>query len=105
MDLMIKSDGTIEGTGVPEYSNWGQWLTQYIAQPAEQKERKIMPEIKNVIFNDPATVIYWKDGTKSVVKVQNCDEYSKEVGFAMCIIKKICGNKGNYNDLFEKWCK
>ena len=29
-----------------------------------------LPEIKDVIFNEPATIIIWKDGTKTVVKCQ-----------------------------------
>ena len=27
--------------------------------------------IKEVIFNDPATIVYWEDGTKTVVKCHN----------------------------------
>lgn len=60
-------------------------------------------QIKNVIFNDPATIVLWKDGTKTVVKCQKNDTYNPEMGLAMCIIKKMCGNKGNYNDVFNKW--
>ena len=26
------------------------------------------PEIENVIFNDPATIVFWKDGTKTIVR-------------------------------------
>lgn len=82
------------------------FLTQVLSKlHLSCKNKEISDGILNVIFNNPATIVYWKDGTKTVVKCQPCDEYSKEVGFAMCIIKKICGNKGNYNDLFEKWCK
>ena len=61
------------------------------------------PEIKNVIFNDPATVIMWSDGTKTVVKCQPGDTYSKETGLALCIAKKYLGNKGNFNEVFKKW--
>ena len=63
--------------------------------------------IKDVIFNDPATIVIWKDGSKTVVKCQKetGDTYNKELGLAMCIIKKCCGNKGNYNDVFNKWIK
>ena len=60
-------------------------------------------QINNVIFNDPATIVLWKDGTKTVVKCQKNDTYNPEMGLAMCIIKKMCGNKGNYNDVFNKW--
>ena len=63
--------------------------------------------IKDVIFNDPATIVLWTDGSKTVVKCQTetGDTYNKELGLAMCIIKKCCGNKGNYNDVFSKWIK
>ena len=59
--------------------------------------------IKNVIFNDPATVVIWDDGSKTVVKCQPGDTYSKETGLALCIAKKFLGNKGNFNDVFKKW--
>ena len=62
-------------------------------------------QIQDVIHHDPATIVKWKDGTKTVVKVQKGDTYNKEFGLAMCIIKKMCGNKGNYNEVFKKWCK
>ena len=63
--------------------------------------------VKDVIFNDPATIVLWKDGTKTVVKCQTetGDVYNKELGLAMCIIKKCCGNKGNFNDVFNEWIK
>lgn len=62
-------------------------------------------DIKDVIFNDPATIVLWKDGTKTVVKCGENDTYSKEHGLAMCICKKALGNKGNYNNVFRKWLK
>lgn len=62
-----------------------------------------LPEIKNVVFNDPATIILWDDGTKTVVKCQEDDIYSKETGLALCIAKKALGNKGNFNEVFKKW--
>ena len=60
-------------------------------------------DIKDVIYNNPATIVFWKDGTKTVVKCQKGDTYNPELGLAMCIIKKMCNNKGNYNDVFNKW--
>lgn len=62
-----------------------------------------MPTIKNVIFNDPATIVIWSDGTKTVVKCQYDDLYSAETGLAMAIAKKALGNKGNFNEVFKKW--
>lgn len=62
-----------------------------------------LPEIKNVIFNEPATIILWADGTKTVVKCQEGEGYDPEKGMAMAISKKALGNKGNYCEVFKKW--
>ena len=62
-----------------------------------------IPEIKNVIFNDPATIVFWEDGTKTVVKCQDGDEFDPEKGLAMAITKKAYGNKGNYCNKMKKW--
>lgn len=52
----------------------------------------LYPEIDRVIYNDPATIVFWKDGTKTVVKAQNC-EYNPALGLAMCFIKRTIGLK------------
>ena len=59
--------------------------------------------IKDVIFNDPATIVYWNDGSKTVVKCQPGDTFSEELGLAMAIAKKFLGNKGNFNDVFKSF--
>lgn len=58
--------------------------------------------IKKVVFNNPATIVFWEDGTKTVVKAYD-EEFDKEKGLAMAIIKKLHNNKGNFNNLFRKW--
>lgn len=60
-------------------------------------------EIKDVIFNNPATVVFWEDGEKTVVQCQNGEEFDPEKGLAMAISKKIYGNKHDYYDVFKKW--
>ena len=62
-----------------------------------------MPDIKKVIFNDPATIVIWADGEKTVVKCQNNEPYDPEKGLAMAITKRALGNKGNYFDQIKKW--
>ena len=62
-----------------------------------------IPEIKNVIFNDPATIVFWEDGSKTVVKCQDGDEFDPEKGLAMAIVKKAYGNKGSYCNKLKKW--
>ena len=60
-------------------------------------------DIVKVIFSDPATIVFWADGTKTVVKCQEGDVYSKETGLAVAIAKKALGNKGNFNEVFKKF--
>ena len=62
-----------------------------------------LPTIKKVVFNAPATIVFWGDDTKTVVKCQPDDTFSRETGLAMAITKKVYGNKGNYNNVFRKW--
>lgn len=63
------------------------------------------PYIKEVIFNGPATIVFWDDGTKTVVKfdLTKKEDFDKEKGLAMAISKKFLGNKGNYYNEFKKW--
>lgn len=63
------------------------------------------PEIKNVIFNDPATIVFWTDGTKTVVKCQEGDIFDPEKGLTMAIAKKVYDNKGSYCNVIKKWCE
>ncbi len=62
----------------------------------------IVPEILDVVFNGPATIIFWADGTKTVVKAIY-DEFDPEKGLAMAIAKKALGNKGNYFNVIKRW--
>lgn len=59
--------------------------------------------ITKVIFNPPATIVLWNDGTKTVVKTQNGEVFDPEKGLAMAISKKALGNKGNYFEQIKKW--
>lgn len=63
--------------------------------------KRIFLEIKDIIINDPATIILWKDGTKTIVKCQPDDTFDPEKGIAMAILKKLYGNGGFYKDVFE----
>jgi hypothetical protein len=47
---------------------------------------------KQVIFNPPATVVLWADGTKTVVKCDPDDEFDQMTGVALCYMKKALGN-------------
>lgn len=61
--------------------------------------------IEEVIFNKPATIIKWKDGSKTVVRAQGKDKYDPEKGLAIAIAKKSLGNKHEYYNTFKHWLK
>ena len=61
-----------------------------------------LPAIKKVIFNEPATIVIWYDGIKTVVKC-DCESFDPEKGLAMAIAKRALGNKGNYYETFKQW--
>ena len=68
------------------------------------------PKISKVIFNNPATIVMWSDGTKTVVKCGENDDFDPEKGIAMACMKKLLGtNKtgSNYLDgvknYISKW--
>lgn len=52
----------------------------------------VYSNIKKVIFNDPATIVYWHDGDKTVVKCSDNDTFSEETGLVMAINKKLFGD-------------
>ena len=67
-----------------------------------------LPEVKEVIFAPPATIVYWKDGSRTVVKCDENDEYNEEIGFALCFMKKVLQNAGykyNFNTYIRKHTK
>ena len=62
-------------------------------------------KIERVIFNDPATIVFWSDKTKTVVKCNDNDHFSEEMGLAMACTKKLLGNDFSYFGKFNKALK
>lgn len=79
---------------------------QRIGYMVHEKMYEFMPvnyfKIYRVIFNNPATIVFWADGTKTVVKAQKGDKFDPEKGLAMAITKRALGDQGNYYNVFRK---
>ena len=58
--------------------------------------------IKEVMYYNPATIVIWNDGTKTVSKCREGDEYSPECGLILCILKKLVGATSVKN-IFDDW--
>lgn len=72
------------------------------------KERNKMikiPKIKNVLFNDTkrTTTVLFDDDTITMSKTTDGETYDHEVGFAMCIMKKMYGNRTRFQKEIERW--
>lgn len=81
------------------------WANCVMEEATKKKEETNMTaaSIKNVIFAPPATIVYWSDGTKTVVKCSEKDIFDPEKGLAMAIAKRCGGNKGSYYKEIQNW--
>ena len=62
-------------------------------------------EVKKVIYSGPCTIVIWADDSKTIVRCQDGDTHSKEVGLLMCLAKKVWGTNtsgSNFNDYISK---
>lgn len=57
--------------------------------------------VKEIIYHDAATIVYWTDGTKTVVKCNENDEYSEYSGFVAAVAKKMYGGANAINRLID----
>lgn len=57
-------------------------------------------EVKDILINGPATIVFWTDGTKTVVKCGAEDLYDAEKAVAMCFMKKALGSRSMHK-LFD----
>lgn len=81
-------------------------LADRICEEAFKKEAATMTaaSIKKVIFNPPATIVFWSDGKKTVVKCSKNESFDPEKGLAMAIVKRTQGNCEDYYKDISKWC-
>jgi hypothetical protein len=96
-------DGGLEPFGFTE-----EWLLP--AKGEVKKEAKLEVKIsegriKDVKFSGPATIVFWTDGTKTVVKCRKGDKFDPEKGIAMACAKKLLGNEDGYHKEIAKYTK
>lgn len=62
-------------------------------------EPKLTDFIDNIICQDSAVVIFWKDGTKTTAKCGKDDTFDYEKGLAIATLKYVFGNKVYQEDM------
>lgn len=53
------------------------------------EDRGILEKIERYIINENATIIFWKDGNKTISRVDAEDVFNKEIGFMLAIYKYL----------------
>lgn len=61
-----------------------------------------MPSLTKVISSGPATIAFWDDGTKTVVKCQEGDTYDAEKGILYAILRKCMSNNKDYHNFLKE---
>ena len=79
------------------------WNSIFLPIGSSKSNGLLKSDIKQVIFNNPATIVYFKDGSKVVVKTMDGDEFNEEVGLAMAIMKKMFGSSTAFKKFSRKW--
>lgn len=96
----------IETVLAPSYEVNNPKTSTLIANVHADIHLNAIPEVVDVIFNEPATIVLWSDGTKTVVKTQEGESYDPEKGMAMAFSKKLMGdNKRDYYHTFLHYLK
>lgn len=84
------------------YMHWANCVMEEVTKK-KGETNMTAASIKNVIFAPPATIVYWSDGSKTVVKCSEKDVFDPEKGLAMAIAKRCGGNKGSYYKEIQNW--
>ena len=79
------------------------WLTipDFKKKKADIYMKKNMT-VKRVVFNDPATIVFWGDGTKTVVKCSPGETFNKYYGFCAAVTKRIFENNSRVNKIVKE---
>lgn len=93
--ISFKNGQSISFTGDQTWFN----VVKFVRDTIELNKHTV-PNIEDVIFSGPATIIKFNDGSKSVVKCDAEDEQNKDVGFLMALVKSMV-KKDSYDMILK----
>lgn len=70
----------------------------------QKRNKKLREMVKEVKFSGDRTIVFFNDGTKTVVQCQEGDTFDKEKGLAVACMKKLFENTNIFNEVMRKWC-
>lgn len=105
-DLQLIPTGEMN-TAIKGFKEWIFSSSEYreVCDKIQKEKNKAIYDsmIRQVIFNPPATIVIWRDGSKTVVKCGENDIFDPEKGLAMAISKRAFGDNRDYYEIFAKW--
>lgn len=105
-DLQLIPTGEMN-TAIKGFKEWIFSSSEYreVRDKIQKEKNKAIYDsmIQQVIFNPPATIVIWRDGSKTVVKCGENDIFDPEKGLAMAISKRAFGDNRDYYEIFAKW--
>lgn len=75
-----------------------------IKYPTQKKEKLTMNsryEVKKILYNGPATIVYWADGEKTVVKCMDTDTFDPMAGFCAALAKRVYSSTGAVKQIIK----
>lgn len=73
-----------------------------MSSPYENNSYETGIKLNKVIFNGTSTIILWNDGTKTIVKPTDGDEFDKYAGFCAAFVKKIFGSTNKAKTFLDR---
>lgn len=67
-----------------------------------KKPLYIYPELDRIIYSGNRTIVFWKDGTKTVVKCKKDDKFDEYSGFVAAFAKKAFGSTHHLKKLISR---
>lgn len=71
-----------------------------------EKEKKTMDfRVKKIMHNGPATIVFWKDNTKTVVRLKEGDRYDPYAAFTAAVAKRLYGKTMKISEIVDRYSK
>jgi hypothetical protein len=109
--LSKERNNKMEPTG---WNNWFNITTTYpvksgtatisVTTEKEEFEKNLGKFLtpKRIVYSNRATVVFWRDGTKTVARCSDGDEFSEDAGFRAALAKRIFGNFERYQKFIKR---
>lgn len=71
-----------------------------------EKEKKTMDfRVKKIMHNGPATIVFWEDNTKTVVRLKEGDRYDPYAAFTAAVTKRLYGKTMKISEIVDRYSK